>query len=184
MSVGYVYALVSDPCGCVRCIHLVCRCLEGPISPLPGPPQIGPRSQQIWVYLSCISDVTCTGVWDECGLCVCALVLDVSGCVKCIYLVCRSFYNPQSPHSGQPISTHLDSVILVYLQCISFLSPQQRLCAFGMSRWWLSVGLTHLNALIPHKCLLIFGWKPWHFRLCYHIWKQNAHYFGHYMGWV
>ena len=71
MGVGYVCAWMVDECRCVMCIYLVCRCLGGPISPLSGPPQIGPRSQQIWVYLSWISDVTCTGIWDECGLCMC-----------------------------------------------------------------------------------------------------------------
>ena len=132
MGVGHMCAWIFDECRCVMCIYLVCRCLGGPISPLLGPPRIGPRSQQIWVYLSCISVVSQMSHVQGFGMsvgCVCALVLDASGCVECVYLVCRSFYNPQSPHLGQPISTHLDSVILVYLQCISFfIFPTKVVC--------------------------------------------------------
>ena len=34
-------------------------------------PEMRARSQHIQEYLNCISDVTCIGVWDGCGLSVC-----------------------------------------------------------------------------------------------------------------
>ena len=124
MSVGYVCAGIFDVYGCVRCIYLVCRCLGGPISPLSGPPQIGPRSQQIWVYLSCISDVTCTGIWDECGLCMCFGV----GCewmcevyLPCVQILSQPSKPPLKPTNQHPSSLCQLSVSPVYL----VLSPKK-----------------------------------------------------------
>ena len=118
MGVGYVCAWIVDECRCVMCIHLVCRCLGSPVSPLASPPQIGLRSQQIWVYLSCISDVTCTGVWDQCGLCMCIGVWCEWVCevrLPCVWILLQPQKPPLKPANQHPSRLCYLSVSPVYL---------------------------------------------------------------------